>query len=70
MLLLGLWLISKDKIPWLTIIGSSNYGRRSMTRDVEAQLVLLTKNKSLQQKMKHVSQSFDLLQARVYMLKC
>eukprot|EP01104_Vermistella_antarctica_P014136 TRINITY_DN4403_c0_g4_i1.p1 TRINITY_DN4403_c0_g4~~TRINITY_DN4403_c0_g4_i1.p1 ORF type:complete len:672 (-),score=126.31 TRINITY_DN4403_c0_g4_i1:196-2211(-) len=37
-----------DSNPCLTVIGSSNFGVRSMERDIEAQAVILTDNAALQ----------------------
>lgn len=45
----GLWYTAlDDSLPSLTVIGSSNYGERSVNRDLEAQLCLVTSNKNLQ----------------------
>ena len=41
-------------MPHLTIIGSSNFGYRSVYRDLEAQLVIHTQNKVLQKKLHQV----------------
>jgi len=44
----GLWLTAgTDKQPVLTTIGSSNLASRSLNRDIESSLVLLTKNQNL-----------------------
>ena len=37
--------------PNLTLIGSSNFGERSVNRDLETQVCLVTQNKSLQNKL-------------------
>lgn len=53
----GLWYYppSTDKLPCFTIIGSSNYGYRSMYRDVEAQLLIKSKSESFQKQIDQVS---------------
>jgi CDP-diacylglycerol--glycerol-3-phosphate 3-phosphatidyltransferase len=38
----------------LTIIGSSNFGYRSVYRDVEAQIIIFTKNSALQDELHKV----------------
>ncbi|XP_060109176.1 CDP-diacylglycerol--glycerol-3-phosphate 3-phosphatidyltransferase, mitochondrial isoform X1 [Heteronotia binoei] len=46
----GLWLyLAGSNLPCLTLIGSPNFGYRSVHRDLEAQIAIVTKNKSLQQ---------------------
>ncbi|ORX44396.1 hypothetical protein BCR36DRAFT_586248 [Piromyces finnis] len=52
----GLWASYKDPetgelLPNVTILGSTNFGRRSMNRDVEAQVLMITDNKKLQKDM-------------------
>ena len=44
----GVWCV-QDGLPSLTIIGSSNFGHRSVHRDLEFQLAIFSKNKPLQQ---------------------
>ncbi|KAI9301152.1 hypothetical protein BJ944DRAFT_271913 [Cunninghamella echinulata] len=45
----GLWIqFKEDQYPSVTMIGSPNFGHRSSRRDLEAQVVLFTDNKSLQ----------------------
>ena len=39
----------------LTIVGSSNFGYRSVYRDVEAQIVIFTKNSTLKNEFHKVS---------------
>jgi CDP-diacylglycerol--glycerol-3-phosphate 3-phosphatidyltransferase len=39
-------------LPCLTMIGSSNFGHRSKERDLETQIVLLTKNEKLRKSLK------------------
>lgn len=43
----GLWLLDQDKVP-ITMIGSSNFGQRSVDRDVESQVILITQDSQLQ----------------------
>ncbi|XP_069786107.1 CDP-diacylglycerol--glycerol-3-phosphate 3-phosphatidyltransferase, mitochondrial isoform X2 [Narcine bancroftii] len=48
----GLWYyLSGSKWPCLTLIGSPNFGYRSVHRDLEAQLVIVTENRKLQQQL-------------------
>lgn len=55
----GLWYYPVDSsLPCMTVIGSSNYGERSLNRDLESQLCLVTTNKSLQKSLK---QEYDHL---------
>jgi len=50
----GLWITGQNQEdPSITLIGSPNFGSRSVEKDLEAQIILLTQNKSLQQKMKN-----------------
>lgn len=50
----GLWYTSaNDNLPSMTVIGSSNYGERSVNRDLEAQICLVTTNKKLQHSLKN-----------------
>lgn len=49
----GLWYTSaEDSLPSMTVVGSSNYGERSVIRDLEAQICLVTVNKTLQHALK------------------
>lgn len=45
----GLWYnyLSDDKVPNLSILGSSNFNERARTRDLELNFLLMTKNKQL-----------------------
>ena len=44
----GLWIYMNDNLyPCVTLIGSPNYGDRSTERDLEAEVILLTKNENL-----------------------
>lgn len=48
----GLWYYLPDsKFPDLTLIGSSNFGERSVNRDLESQLCLITSNESLRKEL-------------------
>ncbi len=54
----GLWIYdSKTNQPILTMIGSPNFGRRSVERDLEAQLVIVTRNQHLQSLLDHERQN-------------
>ena len=61
----GIWLFDGlTDLPYLTTVGSSNYGVRSISRDLEAQVTLITANPQVQQKMKqeYISQFQPFLQ--------
>ncbi|KAF7723275.1 CDP-diacylglycerol--glycerol-3-phosphate 3-phosphatidyltransferase, partial [Apophysomyces ossiformis] len=46
----GLWVCrEQEKLPCLTMIGSPNFGHRSSKRDLEAQAIVITENKGLQE---------------------
>ncbi|KAN0022834.1 hypothetical protein ACTFIU_005575 [Dictyostelium citrinum] len=48
----GLWIqVKNQQHPSITLIGSPNFGSRSVEKDLEAQIILITQNKQLQQKM-------------------
>ena len=48
----GLWhYLPGQSLPYLTLIGSSNFGYRSMYRDLEAQLVIATNNEKLKEQL-------------------
>ncbi|XP_055591857.1 CDP-diacylglycerol--glycerol-3-phosphate 3-phosphatidyltransferase, mitochondrial-like isoform X1 [Uranotaenia lowii] len=48
----GLWYyLPGSSQPNLTLVGSSNFGERSVNRDLEAQIALVTTNGSLQRKL-------------------
>lgn len=48
-------------LPNLTLIGSSNFGERSVNRDLETQVCLVTSNRSLQHSLQaEVNNLFDL----------
>jgi CDP-diacylglycerol---glycerol-3-phosphate 3-phosphatidyltransferase len=50
----GLWYHSSadPSLPCMTVIGSSNYGERSVNRDMESQICLVTTNPTLQKSLK------------------
>ncbi|KAJ1128826.1 hypothetical protein NDU88_007200 [Pleurodeles waltl] len=48
----GLWLyMPGSSLPCLTLIGSPNFGYRSIHRDLEAQIAITTENQNLQQQL-------------------
>lgn len=48
----GLWFSeSPQELPCMTFVGSPNYGRRSATRDIEAQVLVVTADKDLQMRL-------------------
>jgi CDP-diacylglycerol--glycerol-3-phosphate 3-phosphatidyltransferase len=53
----GLWYYpshsSHNNLPNMTIIGSSNYGYRSVYKDIEAQILIYSRNKQFQTKIDH-----------------
>ncbi|XP_005186153.1 CDP-diacylglycerol--glycerol-3-phosphate 3-phosphatidyltransferase, mitochondrial [Musca domestica] len=50
----GLWYyLPQSKLPNLTLIGSSNFGERSVNRDLETQVCLVTANEGLSQSLQH-----------------
>lgn len=50
----GLWYYLPDaELPSMTLIGSSNFGERSVNRDLEAQVCIVTANQSLQGRLHH-----------------
>lgn len=54
----GLWcyLQGQDR-PCLTLIGSPNFGYRSVHRDLEAQIAIVTENEELQSQLQEVGTS-------------
>ena len=56
----GLWyyLQGQDR-PSLTLIGSPNFGYRSVHRDLEAQIAIVTENEELQSQLQEVVFSFS-----------
>jgi CDP-diacylglycerol--glycerol-3-phosphate 3-phosphatidyltransferase len=52
----GLWLYhANDALPFMTVIGSPNFGQRSSQRDLEAQVVVVSRSKALRQRWHDVS---------------
>ncbi|KAM7363043.1 phosphatidylglycerophosphate synthase 1 [Cochliomyia hominivorax] len=50
----GLWYyLPHSNLPNLTLIGSSNFGERSVNRDLETQVCLVTNNRRLSQSLQH-----------------
>lgn len=48
----GMWWVKKgEAFPTVTNVGSSNYGVRSVNRDLEAQITLITESSDLQKQM-------------------
>ncbi|NWW96689.1 PGPS1 protein, partial [Rhynochetos jubatus] len=48
----GLWLyLAGSDLPCLTLVGSPNFGYRSVHRDLEAQVAIVTENPALQQQL-------------------
>jgi len=47
----GLWIESPKEKRVATIVGSSNFGYRSVHRDLEAQVLLVTEDKNLRNKI-------------------
>lgn len=49
----GLWMTYKDEdLPVVSMIGSPNFGKRSVNLDTEAQMIIFTENKTLRKKLK------------------
>merc|ERR1719320_498594 len=50
----GLWVYEPGQdLPFATMVGSPNFGYRSVEKDLEAQLTVFTKNRSLQKALHH-----------------
>ena len=48
----GLWAhVDESIIPFVTLIGSPNFGYRSVYRDLEAQVAMITTNKELSKQL-------------------
>lgn len=48
----GLWYyLPGEKLPAMTLIGSSNFGERSVNRDLESQVCIVTASRSLQTRL-------------------
>ena len=57
---IGMWCYAPgDTLPSATIVGSSNFGIRSLNRDMEAQVTILTSNRSLQERIHQVCVRLD-----------
>lgn len=51
----GLWYhLRGQQLPCLTLIGSPNFGYRSVHRDLEAQIAIVTENQELQNQLQAV----------------
>lgn len=49
----GMWYtLPNQQFPILTLVGSPNFGSRSINRDLETQIVVLTRNEELQKRLK------------------
>ena len=48
----GVWLLNDDLIPYCTVIGSSNYTRRSYSLDLESNCVILSDDNELRRSMR------------------
>ncbi|XP_048466715.1 CDP-diacylglycerol--glycerol-3-phosphate 3-phosphatidyltransferase, mitochondrial isoform X2 [Rhincodon typus] len=58
----GLWYyVSGSRWPCLTLIGSPNFGYRSVHRDLEAQLAIITENHKLQQQLQEEQENLYCL---------
>ncbi|KAH8278715.1 hypothetical protein KR018_007593, partial [Drosophila ironensis] len=60
----GLWYyLPEERLPNLTLIGSSNFGERSVHRDLETQVCLVTANRDLSQRLQaEADRLYDLSQ--------
>ena len=47
----GLWYSTTTSLPCLTMVGSPNFGYRSERRDLESQIVVLTRSPELQERL-------------------
>lgn len=61
----GLWfyLRGQDR-PCLTLIGSPNFGYRSVHRDLEAQIAIVTENQELQRRLQEVGSALPVFDDR------
>jgi CDP-diacylglycerol--glycerol-3-phosphate 3-phosphatidyltransferase len=60
----GLWLYhSEMKNLLITLIGSPNFGYRSSSRDLEAQIALITTDPNLQKKINVVLFVFNIIRS-------
>jgi CDP-diacylglycerol--glycerol-3-phosphate 3-phosphatidyltransferase len=50
----GLWVAESDEEdPFMTVVGSSNYGKRSFALDLEQDVIVVTKNQDLKKRIGH-----------------
>ncbi|KAL4612916.1 CDP-diacylglycerol-glycerol-3-phosphate 3-phosphatidyltransferase, mitochondrial isoform X1 [Arapaima gigas] len=64
----GLWYyLNGNERPCLTLIGSPNFGHRSVHRDLEAQIAIVTENKGLQEQLQ---QEQEMLYQRSTEVSC
>lgn len=68
----GLWYYKpKQSLPFLTMIGSANFGRRSVNRDLESQAVIVTSNRWLQlalhQEQQHLYSSASIVTRHTFL---
>lgn len=62
----GLWYYPpKSSLPCLTLIGSPNFGHRSVFRDLEAQVAIVTEDEKLQQQFHNEQKQFYSCAKRV-----
>uniref|UniRef100_A0A8C5R0N1 CDP-diacylglycerol--glycerol-3-phosphate 3-phosphatidyltransferase n=1 Tax=Leptobrachium leishanense TaxID=445787 RepID=A0A8C5R0N1_9ANUR len=62
----GLWLYPAGaQLPCLTLIGSPNFGYRSVHRDLETQIALVTENQELQRQLDQEQRNLYSLSSRV-----
>ncbi|KAM4843230.1 CDP-diacylglycerol--glycerol-3-phosphate 3-phosphatidyltransferase, mitochondrial isoform 2-T2 [Thomomys bottae] len=62
----GLWLyLAGSSLPCLTLIGSPNFGYRSVHRDLEAQIAIVTESRTLQQQLHQEQEQLYLRSAVV-----
>lgn len=54
----GLWVKFNDGLPYITMIGSPNFGQRSSERDLEAQAMVITENKDLRNALHKVKKMY------------
>lgn len=60
----GLWLyLAGSSLPCLTLIGSPNFGYRSVHRDLEAQIAIVTESRALQQQFHQVGWGCEVVGA-------
>ena len=67
----GLWYCDSDTgHPCLTMIGSPNFGYRSEIRDLESQIVVVTQNKDLQERLhqeqKHLFDNSEMVTSETF----